>query len=209
MSHLLVLAKSPAPGRTKTRLCPPYSLAEAARVAEAALADTLRAVARCNVDRRIVALDGPPGPWLPAGIEVVSQVQGSLGERLAAAWAHTRGPCLQIGMDTPQVTPELLERSLAAVTDGPADTALGMAEDGGWWALASARSHPDAFRGVPMSRADTGRHQLARLRSLGLVVADLPALRDLDDATDAAAIAELAPSTSTAAAIRALSRVAS
>jgi uncharacterized protein len=200
--HILVLAKSPVPGQAKTRLSPPFTPDQAAAIAEAALADTLEAVAACHAPRRIVALDGPPGPWLPPGFELIPQVAGSLNERLAAAWAYAGGPGLQIGMDTPQVTAGLLDASLATVLDGPADTALGLAEDGGWWAIAFRRPHPRAFHGVPMSRADTGSWQRARLRSLGLTVAELPPLRDLDDVVDAQAIAEIIPASNTARALR-------
>lgn len=96
------MAKAPVRGRVKTRLCPPYTPEEAARLAEAALADTLDAVAGCGVSRRILALDGEPGSWLPAGFEVVRQAAGAFDERLAAAWDAARGPGVQIGMDTPQ-----------------------------------------------------------------------------------------------------------
>ena len=203
-THLLVLAKAPVPGRSKTRLTPPLTPAEAAAVAEAALADTLEAVAGCGADRRILALDGEPGPWLPAGFEVVPQVDGTFNERLAAAWAHAGGPGLQIGMDTPQIDAALLDACLSTVVDGGSDAALGLAEDGGWWALGLTRPHPDAFRGVPMSRDDTGLRQRDQLRSLGLHVADLPVLRDLDDIADARAVAALAPRTRTAATLREL-----
>ncbi|WP_205857088.1 TIGR04282 family arsenosugar biosynthesis glycosyltransferase [Phytoactinopolyspora endophytica] len=200
--HVLVLAKAPAPGRSKTRLSPVFGPVQAAAIAEAALADTLDAVARCNVERKIIALDGEPGLWLPPGFDVVPQVSGTLNERLAAAWAYADGPGLQIGMDTPQVTPELLERSLAAVDGHGADAALGLAKDGGWWAIALRGPHPEAFRDVPMSRPDTGRRQHARLRSLGLDVALLPMLQDLDDADDARAVTELIPGSRTASAVR-------
>lgn len=197
-THLLVLAKAPVPGRSKTRLTPPLTTVEAAAVAEAALADTLEAVAACGADRRIIALDGEPGPWLPEGFAIVSQVDGTFNERLAAAWAFAGGPGLQIGMDTPQVTPDLLDASLAVVADEGRDAALGLAEDGGWWALGLARPHAEAFAGVPMSQGDTGLMQRKQLEALGLGVADLPVLRDLDYAEDARAIAVLAPQTRTA-----------
>jgi glycosyltransferase A (GT-A) superfamily protein (DUF2064 family) len=203
-THLLVLAKAPVPGRSKTRLTPPLTPDEAAAVAEAALADTLEAVAACGADRRILALDGEPGPWLPEGFEVVPQVDGMFNERLAAAWAHAGGPGLQIGMDTPQIDAALLDACMSTVIDGGSDAALGLAEDGGWWALGLTRPHPDAFRGVPMSRNDTGRRQREQLLALGLHVADLPVLRDLDDIADARAIAALAPRTRTAERLREL-----
>ena len=90
--HVLVVAKSPVAGRVKTRLCPPCTPAEAAALAEAALADTLTAAAACGAARRLVALDGPAGPWLPEGFEVFAQCQGGLDRRLAHAWAVATSP---------------------------------------------------------------------------------------------------------------------
>lgn len=186
MSHVLVMAKAPVAGRVKTRLCPPCTPQEAAALAEAALADTLDAVAACGAGRRIVALDGAPGPWLPPGFEVVPQVGGGLDRRLAAAWAGAGGPGVQIGMDTPQVTAGLLDEALASL-DGTS-AALGLAVDGGWWAVGLRRPDPRAFLRVPMSTAGTGAAQLARLRRLGLDVTLLPTLVDLDTAADLPAV---------------------
>jgi glycosyltransferase A (GT-A) superfamily protein (DUF2064 family) len=184
--HVLVMAKSPVAGRVKTRLCPPCTSAEAAALAEASLADTLEAVAASGADRRIVALDGAPGPWLPPGFAVVAQCAGSFGRRLSHAWATAGGPGLQIGMDTPQVTAAHLDRGLGALDS--AGAALGHAADGGWWAIGLHRPHPDAFRGIPMSIRGTGRAQEARLRALGLAVAVLPTVVDLDTAADLPAV---------------------
>lgn len=186
MSHVLVMAKAPVAGRVKTRLCPPCTPKEAAALAEAALADTLDAVVACGASRRIVALDGAPGPWLPPGFEVLPQVGGGLDRRLAAAWAGAGGPGVQIGMDTPQVTAGLLDEALASL-DGTS-AALGLAVDGGWWAVGLRRPDPRAFLRVPMSTAGTGAAQLARLRRLGLDVTLLPTLVDLDTAADLPAV---------------------
>ncbi|MDG4866242.1 glycosyltransferase, partial [Streptomyces sp. T-3] len=67
---LLVIAKEPLPGRVKTRLTPPFTPVEAAELAEAALTDTLAVVRALPARRRILVLDGRPGPWLPPGFEV-------------------------------------------------------------------------------------------------------------------------------------------
>ncbi|GAA3497920.1 DUF2064 domain-containing protein [Streptomyces albogriseolus] len=183
---LLVIAKEPRPGRVKTRLTPPFTPEEAAALAEAALADTLDAVARTPARRRVLVLDGSPGRWLPAGVEVVPQCAGGLDERLAGAFAGCDGPALLIGMDTPQVTPELL-----AVDFADCDAWFGPAADGGFWALGLADPDPDLLRGVPMSTPHTGAAQRRRLD--GLRVRDLPLLRDVDTARDAAAVAGAAP----------------
>ncbi|MEV4047096.1 DUF2064 domain-containing protein [Streptomyces sp. NPDC049744] len=185
---LLVIAKEPRPGRVKTRLTPPFSPAEAAALAEAALADTLSAVAGAPARRRVLVLDGAPGPWLPPGFDVVPQGAGGLDARLADAFAGCAGPALLIGMDTPQVTPDLLD-----VDFRDCDAYFGPAEDGGFWALGLTRPEPALLRGVPMSTPVTGAVQRERLLAAGLRVRDLPPLRDVDTAADARAVAALAP----------------
>ncbi|MFD7059796.1 DUF2064 domain-containing protein [Streptomyces sp. NPDC059906] len=188
MNTLLVIAKEPRPGRVKTRLTPPFTPVEAAALAEEALADTLSVVAATPARRRMLVLDGAPGPWLPPGFEVVPQCAGGLDARLAAAFAGCTGPALLIGMDTPQVTPGLLDVDFC-----DCDAYFGPAEDGGFWALGLARPEPALLRGVPMSTPVTGAVQRERLLAAGLRVRDLPALRDVDTAADARAVAALAP----------------
>lgn len=85
---LLVIAKSPAPGRVKTRLTPPCTPEQAAALAEAALADTLATLGRVPAGRRLLVLDGEAGSWLPPGWQVVPQRGGGLDVRLAAAFTH-------------------------------------------------------------------------------------------------------------------------
>ncbi|MEU6606284.1 DUF2064 domain-containing protein [Streptomyces shenzhenensis] len=188
MTTLLVIAKEPRPGRVKTRLTPPFTPRQAAELAEAALADTLAAVADAPAARRVLVLDGSPGPWLPPGFDVVPQGAGGLDERLADAFAGCTGPALLIGMDTPQVTPALLSVDFTGC-----DAYFGPAEDGGFWALGLAVPAPELLRGVPMSTAETGAVQRARLVAAGLRVRDLPRLRDVDTAADARAVAAAAP----------------
>jgi glycosyltransferase A (GT-A) superfamily protein (DUF2064 family) len=197
---VLVLAKAPVPGRSKTRLAPAFGPVGAARLAAAALADTLAAVAAAPVGHRVLVLDGelarsPFRVPVPPGFAVRPQVPGPHGVRIGAALAACPGPALLIGMDTPQVTGPLLAR---VSFDRPVDAWLGLAADGGWWALAlrdPRRSARPALRGVPMSTPETGAAQRDRLLSLGLTVADLPVLRDVDRPADAAAVAALAPGT--------------
>jgi uncharacterized protein len=199
---LLVMAKQPVPGRVKTRLVPPCTYEQAASLAEAALADTLRTAARVPARRRVLVLDGKPGPWLPPGFDVVPQCGGPLDERLAAAFAAVRGPALLIGMDTPQVT-----RALLTVDWRGADAVFGPAVDGGFWALGLRKPDPALLRGVPMSTPSTGAIQRARLVEAGLRVTDLPRLRDVDTAADALIVARWTPRSRFAARARELDTV--
>ncbi|WP_327342287.1 DUF2064 domain-containing protein [Streptomyces europaeiscabiei] len=189
---LLVIAKDPAPGRGRTRLTPPYTPREADASAEAALADTLRTLLRTPAHRRLLVPDGTPGPLLPPGFDVVPQAKGGLDERIADAFAHRGdGPALLVGMDTPQLTPDLLS---GVGRDGH-DAWFGPAADGGFWALglADPARAGSVVRGVPMSTHRTGAIQRSRLAEAGPAVADLPVPRDVDTAADAAQVAACCP----------------
>ena len=207
-AQLMVIAKEPVPGRVKTRLTPAYTPAEAAELAEAALADTLATVAATGVTRRILALAGTPGRWLPPGFDVIAQRGGGLDERLAWALADARvtspAPLVFIGMDTPQVTPALLAQAVEPLVAGTADATFGPAQDGGFWLLGLREIDPALVLGVPMSRADTGALQLARLYHAGLRVRMLPELADVDTAGEAERIAGVAPGSRFAARVHAL-----
>jgi uncharacterized protein len=196
-AQIVVIAKEPVPGRVKTRLTPPFTPAQAAALAEASLADTLAAVADTAVARRVLALDGRPGRWLPPGFDVIGQRGAGLDERIA--WALTDAqaslavPLVLIGMDTPQVTPALLAAAAEPLVSDTADATFGMAEDGGFWLLGLRKIDPDLVLGVPMSRSDTGPRQLARLERAGLRIRRLPELIDVDTVREADRIAAATP----------------
>ena len=96
-------------------------------------------------------------------------------------------------MDTPQVDAGLLESGLELLLSPGTGSVLGHAADGGWWAIGLRRPDPGVFLGVPMSTSVTGQAQERRLRERGLRPGRLPTLRDVDDISDAEAVAELAP----------------
>lgn len=191
---LVVIAKAPVPGRSKTRLCPPCSPEQAAELADAALADTLAAVAAAPARRRLLAVDGALRR-APDGLEIVPQVGSGLGERLANALTAAGGPALVIGMDTPQISPVDLARAAARLAQPDVDAVLGPAPDGGYWALGMREPAPAAFVGVPMSTSETCAAQLRKLRELGSRVALLSPHRDVDTIADARAVARAFPGT--------------
>ena len=197
-----MLAKAPVAGRVKTRLCPPCTPEQAAAVAAAAIEDTLDAVDASSADARVLVADGRFR--LRPRWTTVTQPSGGLDVRLAHAFAATARPgmaSLLIGMDTPQVTSEQLDAAIQALSN--ADAALGLAADGGWWALALREPvHARTLLGIPTSRSDTGVRTLEALRQRGLRIAALPVLRDVDTADDAWQIATAYPHGRFAAAVR-------
>jgi len=201
---LVVIAKAPAPGRSKTRLCPPCTPEQAAALADASLRDTINAVAAAPARRRIVALEGEPDGWLRPGFELHQQRGNGLAERLGHALVAAGGPALVVGMDTPQLSGPLLRETARRLTEPGIDAVLGPAVDGGYWTIGLRRPDRSVFSGVPMSRGDTFAVQLRRLDSLGLRTALLPPLRDVDTIEDAAAVARASPDTEFAATLRRL-----
>jgi glycosyltransferase A (GT-A) superfamily protein (DUF2064 family) len=198
---LLVVAKAPVPGIAKTRLAATVGDQLAAELAAAALLDTLEAVAAAPVATRVVALTGELDDAVDATeihrrlqpFTVIPQRGKDFADRLANAHsdaATVEGhPVLQIGMDTPQVTAELLAHCARRLVEAPA--VLGLARDGGWWALGVDRPGlAQCLRDVPMSQPDTGALTLKAMHRNGIHVTLLEELCDFDVVDDIAAVRE-------------------
>ncbi|WP_410641190.1 DUF2064 domain-containing protein [Amycolatopsis sp. lyj-346] len=204
---LLVVAKAPVPGLAKTRLCPPATPAQAAQIAAAALLDTLDAVCAVPGAAPVVAMTGDLGSatrpveigMALRRVTTIPQRGWDFGARLAnahadAAAVHAGLPILQIGMDTPQITPEALAAAAAPILDSGHDSVLGPAADGGWWALGLADPrHAQVLVDVPMSRDDTGERTLRALTASGLRPRTAACLSDVDTMADARAVAAACP----------------
>jgi rSAM/selenodomain-associated transferase 1 len=189
---LAIIAKEPVPGAAKTRLIPALGAGGAARVAAAMLADTV-AVARTvgasswlcytpDAARQRFARIAP-------GFTLLPQRGADLGDRLAACLrhllhAHPAGGARAaiIGADTPHLPAALCQQAFALLDH--ADLVLGPALDGGYYLVAARALWPELFVGVPMGTDRVLQVTLDRAACLGLRVALLPALRDLDRVED-------------------------
>lgn len=188
--HVSVIAKEPRAGHVKTRLCPPCTPDEACAIASAALTDTLDGIDRLAAAspiafERVLLFDGDPSSCLRPGWRTVLQRGDGLADRLTNGFADL-GPGVIVGMETPHVT-AALGAALEAISRG--HDAIGLAADGGYWAIGLHRTDPRVFIDVPMSVSNTGLAQLRRMHALGRSVERLPAARDLDtfdDLVDAA-----------------------
>jgi rSAM/selenodomain-associated transferase 1 len=215
---VLVVAKAPVPGQVKTRMCPPLTANQAAGLAAASLIDTLAAALAAvhpRGDRVVVSLAGSLDEVDHAGLvaamdrcTVIEQVGDGLGERLRdaheqASRLHPGLPVVQVGMDTPQVTADLLRGAAALLAES--DAVLGPASDGGWWLLGTRTPRAAAvLPDVPMSAPDTGHLTHQALTDLGLQVAQAPSLTDIDTYQDAIEVRRECPGTAFAAAFDAL-----
>lgn len=210
-ARVLLVAKAPVAGLAKTRLAATIGDVAAADLAAAALLDTLDACEQfAGPAARIVALCGDlagasRGDEISARLErwhVVDQRGESFAARLvhahhdaADAFGPT-APLVQVGMDTPQLTPGDLERLASVVCGGPRalEAALGPAADGGWWGLATrSAGYVDGLTAVVMSQDDTGAKTRAALEAGGARVAMAHTMHDVDTLDDAGHVAALAP----------------
>lgn len=157
---LLIFAKTPQPGKVKTRLLAAVSAEIAAALHEACIADTLhlaRKVRGCDVFvfaaggtsyfRKVVKRQGV------ARVRVLPQKGADLGARMENAFrkcfaAEYRG-VLVIGTDTPWMGPERVRRAFAELKKN--DVVIGPAEDGGYYLLAMRKFVPGIFRKIPWS----------------------------------------------------------
>jgi uncharacterized protein len=188
---LFVVAKQPAAGRTKTRLCPPLDGATAARLYAGFLHDVLAIMRQVPDVSRTVA-------YLPAGAEGyfatlapdmahLLQQGADLGERLdyLLTTALTTGADQAVVMssDSPTLPAASIAAAFAAL-DGPADVVLGPCDDGGYYLIGLKRPHPSLLREVPMSTPTVLADTIALAERLGLRVALLPPWYDVDTVVD-------------------------
>ncbi len=204
----LVVAKAPVTGRVKTRLGREVGAERAARLAAAALLDTMEAcVAAYGTARCHLAVDGDLSvaqlseqlAFASAGWRVHRQRGTDLATRLVHAHQDVSraagAPVVQVGMDTPQLPVSVL-REAADRLDSSDAAVLGPAVDGGWWLLGAGS--PALLRHlaeVPMSTDRTGELTRAALTRAGARVTDVATLRDVDEVADAEAVARSAPGT--------------
>jgi rSAM/selenodomain-associated transferase 1 len=189
---LIVLAKAPAVGMTKTRLCPHLTPEAAADFARAALLDTL-AVARSvsGVALRLAHPPGAEGPLaallgddLPPTITVPSGDVGmAMYHALAYALDHSATQVALIGSDLPSLPPTYIAQAFACLDDG-ADVALGPAEDGGYYLIATTASHPALFAGITWSTDTVFSQTAAKIKDCGLTLASPPSWYDIDSVAD-------------------------
>lgn len=219
MTCILVVAKAPVAGFAKTRLAPEIGARAAARLAAAALLDTLDAVLATPGTTAVVAMTGDlsrverPAELAVAlsRCTVIPQRGKDFAARLANAHIdlaslHCGRSVLQIGMDTPQLRPDTLAESIDTLHRPGVDAVLGPATDGGWWSLGLREPRKAAvLRRVPTSRSDTGIRTERALRRAALTVERLRELSDVDSWTDALRVAALAAAGRFAAEVRAVS----
>jgi hypothetical protein len=188
---LIVVAKEPVSGLTKTRLCPPFTPESAAEFYHCLMLDTLALASSVEGVDRVIAY-APPGAHgyfreqVPNGFRLVPQEGDDLGRRLANALSHHLDLGYQrvviMNSDGPTLPLACLEEAFSGLED--ADVTLGPSYDGGYYLIGMKRLHAELFQGISWSTEHVFVQTLARCRQSGLLVHRLPKWYDVDVGAD-------------------------
>lgn len=187
----IVIAKAPRPGLCKTRLEPVLGPDGCARLQRALLRRAAAWAAAVGTPYVTFTPDDAREEIaaLAPGARLLAQVDGDLGDRLAAATTAVLeehgGPVVLIGSDTPQLTAAHARAALDDLRDG-IDVTLGPASDGGYYLIGLREPHPEVFA-LPTEAwggPEVLRLSLEAAASAGLSVGMLRSERDLDEPSD-------------------------
>ena len=173
-------------GQVKTRLAQGVGEREALRIYTWLLHDALTRFAWLPFGKSLY-VDGTGLEELAAkhGMDVRPQIGEGLGERMAAAINQ----CLQeasavvlVGVDVPHLDADYVEQAFERLRAD--DLVLGPTEDGGYCLIGMKRLVPDVFADMPWGTRDVCARTIAVTEALGLTVACLARLWDVDRAED-------------------------
>ncbi len=191
---LIVMAKRPFPGRTKTRLTPFFSAQEAAALYNCFLLDAL------DQARRIAGIK-PYIAYAPADEEtrryfaelapdfgLIPQLGNTLGERLDFALSSCQGEghgqVVAMNSDSPSLPVDYLALAFERLDDRATDVVLGPCDDGGYYLIGWKRPYPRLVREVQMSTSHVLADTLAMAEEESVHVALLPTWYDVDELPD-------------------------
>ena len=201
-----VLAKQPLPGLVKTRLAAETSPQWAARVAAAFLSDSLDRLVGIDAHRILVYAPREAEAFfsgLARGrFALMPQVEGDLGQRMAAFFSTAVAPKLEfgnegpggnevrgdpvkavlVGVDSPTLPLSYIEEAFAKLER--ADIILGPATDGGYYLVGCAGRVPPIFENITWSRPTVLEETVTLLKKTEWRLELLPPWYDVDTLND-------------------------
>jgi rSAM/selenodomain-associated transferase 1 len=185
----ILFARTPVPGRVKSRFQPRLSPEQACALHCAATSDTAALVAESLSTPTLWLFlseepsGGEAGEFaLPPRFRCTLQPQGTLGERMAAAFARAlSGGARRVvifGSDSPTLPRTVPPLAFHHLHDS--DLVVGPTDDGGYYLIGCRRFDPALFDGVEWSTQRTCSQTLANAATLAYKTALLERWYDLD-----------------------------
>jgi rSAM/selenodomain-associated transferase 1 len=188
---IIIFAREPVPGRTKTRLIPVVGAVNAALLADAFLRDTVAKVRNLG-GRLVIAANAPDGVRKSkyfrslaktSGADLIDQSGGDLGIRMARALARyaSEGGVI-IGSDIPSLPITRLDRSRRLLSEY--ELVVGPALDGGYFLVGARGAVPKIFTAIRWGGPLVFAHTIRHVRRAGIRYARAPFWYDVDSGTD-------------------------
>jgi len=206
---LVIMARYPQIGTTKTRLARTIGPEETARLYRAFLTDLAHKFANWEYDLHWAyspagvdyqAFIATLAPSLTGYMTCFPQQGTDLGARLRHVflWTQERGfgRTIVIGSDSPHIGLASIAHAEQALDE--ADIVLGPADDGGYYLIAMRQSY-DVFSGIPMSTSLVTRMTMEMAQRQGLTVQLIEPLFDVDELPDLLRLAQVLEADSTRA----------
>jgi len=188
---LVIMAKEPQVGLTKTRLCPPLTLDEAARLYEALLRDSISLAYSLDGIDLAIAVTPPESIAYFKGISLPDTLLMPVEcKDIGDCLTRVLGNLLDMGYpsvmafnaDGPSVPQGYIQAAVGLLDE--CDVVLGPSEDGGYYLVGLKQLHPGMFMGVTWSTPKVLNQTLIKIQELGLEADLLPPWYDVDTAAD-------------------------
>ena len=190
-----IICKTPAPGKSKTRLSPPLRPEQCAEASECFIRDLTANIQAYCKRRRFsgYAIYTPAGSepalrrMLPAPFGLILQGEGDLGARLLQGiqdlLAEGHHGAIIINADSPTLPTELLDEAVERLLAKDC-VVFGPAIDGGYTFVGLNHPHRRLFEEIPWSTEAVHRLTMERAAEIGLPVFNTQPWYDVDDPDD-------------------------
>lgn len=193
VERLIIFARYPEPGKVKTRLIPALGPAGAAnfyhQMAEQTLAQARLLQGQRSLQMEVRFVGGSyqlMQDWLGRNLIYTAQGDGDLGERMGRSLQSAFDAGIQraviIGTDCPDLDAQFMTQAFQSLEQH--DLVLGPATDGGYYLIGLRRPIPELFAGIVWSTSVVLQQTVEIAQELGLAIAYLPTLSDIDHPED-------------------------
>lgn len=198
--RLILFARTPGPGRAKSRLRSALGDGATDALYRALLLDSLALVTRLARDRRVVEVSfdrpwTPDGPFQPAcaALEVTFQCDGDLGRRLRYASDRARAAgaiaIAFVGADAPTLADAVVDAAFSALAGG-ADAVVTPSNDGGYVLIGTRGPIAPLVEEIPWGTPGVLDATRARAARAGARLDEIGCGFDVDEPRDLVTLAE-------------------
>jgi uncharacterized protein len=184
---LIVFAKSPIPGKVKTRLAPHITPTKAAELYEAFIADTISTALKMKCKRITVAYS--PGydektfqRLCGQSVDYLPQKGHNLGERMKNAFKHSFDTGFEriviIGTDSPTLPLSYIRDAFDVLKEVP--VTIGPTFDGGYYLIGLSEQNDTIFDAIEWSTSSVFSQTLTKIKTANKKLCILPPWYDVD-----------------------------